>query len=159
MARPLGGYGFETYFLDSSQYGGLRLRLIINWAAPHIHNSWLQIALEVGLIGLGLFAVFLGSIIARAVKLVRATRSPAYRAALLILLTILVYSVVETVLLKRHGHQFILMVALFVSLGREWLALQAGLTEKQVGLGRADEGPRWQEGSSRDGAQIAKIER
>ncbi len=136
MARPIGGYGFDSFFLDPSPEGGLKLRLIIDWAAPHVHDAWLQVALDVGLVGLGLFIVFFGAIIARALKLVRLTNAPAYRAITLILLSTLVYSVVEAIFLKRNSFHFFLQVALFVSLGREWLAVKAGITvEKQAASG------------------------
>lgn len=160
MAQPIGGYGFDSFFLDPGPHGGLKLRLIIDWAAPHIHNSWLQVALDLGLVGLGLFIIFFGKILARTLKLARFTNVPAYRAILLILLSIIVYSVVETLFLKRNSHNFFLLVALFVSLGREWLAVNVGFAvEEDKHALDAGRGAKWHEATSKRGAQIAKIDR
>jgi O-antigen ligase len=159
MARPIGGYGFESFFLDPGPHGGLKLRLIVDWITPHVHDSWLQVALDVGLIGLGLFVLFFGTIVSRALKLARVTNAPAYRAITLILLATLVYSLVETIFLIRNNIHFFLQVALFVSLGREWLAVKAGITvEKQAEL-EARHAVRLQGAASKGGAQIARIER
>lgn len=158
MARPIGGYGFDSFFLDPGPHGGLKLRFIIDWAAPHIHNSWIQVALDLGLVGLGLFIVFFGMIATRALRLVRFASAPAYRAITLILLVTAVYSVVETIFLKRNSYHFFLEVALFVSLGREWLAVKAGVTVEEEGAPETGHGKRWQGAASKGGAQIAKID-
>jgi O-antigen ligase len=158
LARPIGGYGFDSFFLSPGPHGGLRLRLIIDWAAPHIHNSWLQIALDLGLVGLGLFIVFFGKIVMRALALARLTNAPAYRAITLILLSMVIYSVSETIFLKRNSENFFLLVALFVSLGRELLAVKAGITVEEEGASGAGRA-RLREAASKGGAQIAKIDR
>lgn len=127
LERPLGGYGFESFWSDPGDYGGLRVRALAGWVAPHIHNSWLQIALDLGLVGLSLFVVFFARLVWHAVALTRATAAPAYKAVLLIVVMILLYSVVETLLLKRNSATFILLVAFYASLGREFMLSRAGL--------------------------------
>jgi exopolysaccharide production protein ExoQ len=55
-ARPLLGYGFNTYFTPSNpEY--LRLVEIVDWPAPHAHNGYLNLAVELGIPGalLGVF--------------------------------------------------------------------------------------------------------
>lgn len=47
-ARPLLGYGFNAYFnLSNPEY--LRLVEIVDWPAPHAHNGYLNLAVELGI--------------------------------------------------------------------------------------------------------------
>jgi len=69
-----------------------------------------------------------------------------------------IYSVSETIFLKRNSENFFLLVALFVSLGRELLAVKAGITVEEEGASGAGRA-RLREAASKGGAQIAKIDR
>jgi len=119
LHRPIGGYGFESFWLNKGEHGGARIRLLAGWAAPHIHNSWLQIALDVGFVGISCYVVFVTRIIKNAWYLAKESSGFLYRLVLLLMGQILIYSMVETLLYKRNAGTFILLVAMSVALARE----------------------------------------
>jgi exopolysaccharide production protein ExoQ len=51
--RPLLGYGYSAFWTGISGESGL-IALAIGWVAGYAHNGYLEIALQLGLIGLGL---------------------------------------------------------------------------------------------------------
>lgn len=119
LHRPIGGYGFETFWLNKGPYGGAHIRVLAGWAAPHIHNSWLQIALDTGIVGIAIYVSFLVQITRNAWQLAANTGEIVYRIVLLLLLQTGIYSMVETMLYKRNAATFIMLVALSVALVRE----------------------------------------
>lgn len=119
LHRPIGGYGFESFWLNTGEHGGARIRVLAGWAAPHIHNSWLQIALDVGFVGIACYVAFLTRIIKNAWYLASQQGAFLYRTVLLLLMQTLIYSMVETMLYKRNAATFIMLVALSVALTRE----------------------------------------
>jgi O-antigen ligase len=69
--RPFLGYGFANFF-NGGPYQDYLGDFIakFNWVPPHAHNSFIQIALDTGLIGLGVFLVVLFTALRRDVALI-----------------------------------------------------------------------------------------
>ena len=63
-ARPLFGVGVGQYYRTSPLF--LSPQLAWTYGSENAHNYFLQIGGELGLVGLGLFVVWLGAAIARA---------------------------------------------------------------------------------------------
>jgi O-antigen ligase len=72
-ARPLFGVGEGQYYQSSMLF--LSPELAWTYGAENAHNFFLQVGGELGLVGLGLFAIWLGAAVARAARaLARAPR-------------------------------------------------------------------------------------
>ncbi len=54
--NPIHGYGFSAFW-DAESQQALRIREEANWNAPHAHNGFIDMTLELGLAGLSLFMV------------------------------------------------------------------------------------------------------
>ena len=119
LESPLFGYGFDAFWLDTSQHGGQRLRLMADWDAPHAHNSWLQLGLDLGLVGIFLFTIVYLRGASSAFRLAARSRSAAHYAALLFFVYLLIYSLGEDVFLRRHSLELILMASLIVAATKE----------------------------------------
>jgi exopolysaccharide production protein ExoQ len=52
--NPIHGYGYSAFWEADSQ-AATRIREELNWAAPHAHNGYIDMTLELGLAGLFLF--------------------------------------------------------------------------------------------------------
>ena len=117
--QPFLGYGFDTYWQDSSFYGGKQLRASVGWEAPHIHNSWLQVALDLGLVGLFLFAAVFVRSVMTSVRLASATHSAAHFAVLMFFGYLTIYSISEDIFFLRNSIEHMLMFAFVVAMTRE----------------------------------------
>jgi O-antigen ligase len=74
--HPWLGFGRRAFFAEGGKYAleaGKRLSLSLTYFPPHAHNGFLDLTLDVGLIGLSLFLLSLGRTYVSALKL-------AYRA-------------------------------------------------------------------------------
>jgi exopolysaccharide production protein ExoQ len=67
VQKPLFGWGFQALFVEGDA--------VTNWvkaqlqaALPHAHNAWLQITLEVGLVGLFLIVMIIGTALWRGLR-------------------------------------------------------------------------------------------
>ena len=60
-SRPLAGYGFQSFWL-SGNGDAEDAWTVIGWRAPHAHDGVLELLVEIGGIGVGLFALYLGRI-------------------------------------------------------------------------------------------------
>ncbi len=95
--RPLLGYGFQGYWTGDRILG---IGDSTGWAAQGAHNSYLEVALGVGIVGCILFVLILGVGIFRARRLFISTEDPGYGFALLWLVFAVVHSLAEGVFAK-----------------------------------------------------------
>ena len=54
--RPWLGYGYESFFRANSVDANL-IWTVVGFKTPHAHNSWLEIGLGMGVIGMGVAAL------------------------------------------------------------------------------------------------------
>ena len=110
--KPLLGYGYANFF-NGGPYQDYLGDFIakFNWVPPHAHNSFIQIALDTGLIGLGLFLVVLFTALRRDVSLiVRGTIAlDLWPFALVVYLILGSYD--ETYFAQQNTLEWILFVA------------------------------------------------
>ena len=120
--KPLLGYGYRAFWGPMQEGGGRvdrELQGALTWVPPHSHNSFLDLSLDLGLVGLVAGCLFLGLIYLRARELERSD-SPGLQGighfAKVILLWTVITSMVET-FLYIDTFQWLLMVALGEYLG------------------------------------------
>ena len=113
--KPFLGYGFEGFW--SNYYGpAADLRIAAGWLeAPHAHNGFINLWLDLGLIGVLLFV--LGFIITyrEAITLTTTTKSVEGIWPVTFLVFYMVYSFTETNFLSRNDLLWILYVAMMFS--------------------------------------------
>jgi exopolysaccharide production protein ExoQ len=97
--NPILGYGFNTYFiLNNPDY--LRLVDIVGWPAPHAHNGYLNLAVELGLPGAVLGTCILLRLIAGSLHRVNDPGAPWVLHVLVFGVTFAVLNIVESSLLR-----------------------------------------------------------
>jgi O-antigen ligase len=108
--RPWLGYGYGGFWSGESGAGGTLWR-IVQWDPTHAHNGLLDVWLDLGLVGVVVFATGAVALWLRALGRAGLDASPAGRWPLLFLSYILAYSLTESDLLRHNG----LLWALFVA--------------------------------------------
>jgi O-antigen ligase len=110
--RPFLGFGYDSFFKSEALVPYLaNFIALINWTPPHAHNSFLQIALDTGIAGLGVFLIVLGTALKRAID----TLSRGRRAidfwpfAVIVFLTLGSYD--ETYFAQANTIEWILFLA------------------------------------------------
>lgn len=94
-ARPLLGYGWHAYF------GGFfspvhDIWIEQPWQPPHAHNTFLDLTLDLGLVGSFLYAAFLLQFIVYAARYIRMTGGPLGLVPIIHVSLVLIYSFSET---------------------------------------------------------------
>jgi O-antigen ligase len=111
--KPWLGYGYQAFWgVDSEpRYW---LQKAVEWLAPSGHNGWLDLAVSLGLIGVGLFALDL------VMTLVRATRATAMApvgvVALGMIAQFLLFSMSESIILFQNSIIWLTYVMVSVKL-------------------------------------------
>jgi len=132
MHRPLQGYGFDSFWDDHSAFGGAQIRAYVGWAAPHVHNSWLEVALGIGLTGLALFGAVFARTLVSAIRLLRLRGEAIDGFVALFMLYLCLYSFDEQVFLVRNDVLTLLLIAFATSTLIDLRGLAAG--EVQPGI-------------------------
>ncbi len=128
LSRPLLGFGFDAFWYDTSQYGGVAIRALAGWQTPGIHNGWLELLLSVGLVGTVLFASIFFGLMQRTYYLLRLYPLSEYLYVLMFCVLLLVYSIAEGVFLLRNSVVHVLVIAFVFSTYRE--LLEARISER-----------------------------
>ena len=129
LHRPFLGYGFDGFWDNHGPYGGAQIRAYVGWATPHVHNSWLEVALGIGVIGLALFAVVLWGTFARAITLFRRREERSDGFVALFVLYLCLYSFDEQVFLVRNDVLTMVLVAFATATLIDLRALKAETQE------------------------------
>lgn len=111
--KPLLGYGYGVFW--RGEYGpAWWVRQATEWEVPTAHNGWFETALNIGLIGLAITAVYVVAAAAAGVARIWSHRATAF-ALPYIGLTIL-FSFSESVILQHNNLAWMLFVAISAKL-------------------------------------------
>jgi exopolysaccharide production protein ExoQ len=108
--RPLIGHGYGAFWTEWSDPANTIFK-ILNWRTPHAHNGFMDLTLELGLAGLGLFFVSFLALSARTARALRRGGAPEALWVALFLTFMLVYNLTESTLMRYGSLFWILYVA------------------------------------------------
>lgn len=108
--EPLLGHGYGSFWLGATGPSGAIWR-IVRWEVPHAHNGVLDLALELGIVGVALFAWVFVTTLGRSYRSLVRSAHPAAVWPLVVVLITALYNTTETTLLSRNSIYW----ALFVS--------------------------------------------
>jgi exopolysaccharide production protein ExoQ len=114
--EPLLGYGFTAFWEGANPPGRLFWMNGLRHFDIHSHNGFIQITLDLGLVGLGLFAVALAVYLARVVRVIASDQDRSARWHLVFAVLLILSNVSESNLLAQNGLLWVLFVALGVRL-------------------------------------------
>jgi exopolysaccharide production protein ExoQ len=124
--RPVLGYGYSAFWSNTGT-GTLRIWSIIPWHPPNSHNSWLEIALQLGLLGVAANAIAWINLLRRCASILNAGENHGVIFWLVIAMCLLTSSVSEIVMLRPGGYLWILFVMAYIEVAR-----QAGLVRRPI---------------------------
>jgi O-antigen ligase len=108
--RPWFGYGYNAFWLGEEGPSAAPLKEI-GWLTPSAHNGYLEVALQLGIVGLAVFLAGYLAAFRQAVAGVRRTPTADALWPLLILTFTLLYNFSESVLLEKNNANWTLYVA------------------------------------------------
>ncbi|CAA9341508.1 MAG: hypothetical protein AVDCRST_MAG89-2637 [uncultured Gemmatimonadetes bacterium] len=108
--RPWFGYGYNAFWLGEEGPSAGPLKEI-GWLTPSAHNGFLEVALQLGLVGLGVFLAGFLAAVRQAIAELRRTVTADALWPLLILTFTLLYNFTESVLLEKNNASWALYVA------------------------------------------------
>lgn len=113
--RPWLGYGFEGFWLGMS---GASQAIVerLHWIPPHSHNGYLDITLEIGIVGFCVFAIGYVGLWRRAIRFLRADSGPAPVWLCAYLFFLLIYNFSERTILDQNSIFWVLYASTAVSL-------------------------------------------
>ncbi len=116
--RPGLGYGFNAFWWSVLD-GGLKVE---GWAPTQAHNGYIDLAIDVGLIGVFLFVLMVGRGMARAVRQFRRRPTPANLWPLILLCFIALYNVTESTSVSSQSLFWVLTVSAVLSVSPRLVA-------------------------------------
>jgi O-antigen ligase len=113
LQRPLLGAGWDAFWTGT---GGDYIRSLVHWAVPHAHNGFLEMSLNIGLIGLAIYLNCIFDCFRRAVRYSHQTRQPVHLWPLLFYSYTFLFFFTEAPAVDRHTLSFVLFCAISVSM-------------------------------------------
>ncbi len=107
--KPILGYGYSAFWMVSQE--ALRIDAMLHWNVPHAHNAYLELALELGLLGVVLYVAAFLVALWRAVVFMRTDSEPGAKWPLVYLCFVLLYSFTESSVLVPGSIFWMLFVA------------------------------------------------
>jgi len=109
LRQPWLGYGYEAFWLPDKWYVE-RAWKILGWNVPSAHNGFLQLWLELGIVGGGLFLLVFSYYFAKALRSLRRDFRPGAAWPIAFLLFLLFTNLTEPIFLGSNSIFFILFV-------------------------------------------------
>jgi exopolysaccharide production protein ExoQ len=113
LERPLLGSGWDAFWPGK---GGDKIRNLVRWPAPHAHNGFLELGLNVGLIGLVIFLIAYYKSFRLALRYSNDPTQPLRLWPLLFYSYTLLSNFTEAPPIDRHTLTFLLFCSLSVSM-------------------------------------------
>jgi exopolysaccharide production protein ExoQ len=135
--KPILGYGYSAFWPASAE--AMRIDVAMNWTVPHAHDAYIELALELGLVGLGLYVGAYLVAMKRAAVYMRMERGNSAKWPLVYLCFVLLYSFTENYVLAPNTIFWMLFVAASCTISQPVGALE--LVDDDEGEPEADAGP------------------
>jgi exopolysaccharide production protein ExoQ len=135
--KPILGYGYSAFWPASAE--AMRIDVAMNWTVPHAHDAYIELALELGLVGLGLYVAAYLVAMKRAALYMRMERDNSAKWPLVYLCFVLLYSFTENYVLAPNTIFWMLFVAASCTISQPVGAPE--FVEDDEGEPEADAGP------------------
>jgi exopolysaccharide production protein ExoQ len=114
-ARPWLGNGFDAFWNSGISSTGHFIQYVVKAEVKNFHNSYLDIAVQLGFVGLTLTVGFLLLFAWRALALLRVDHAPLAALPTFFLLFVVAYSLSEYALFRQHSLIQLLLGMFYVS--------------------------------------------
>ena len=115
LRNPWLGYGYNAFWLGPGSPGA-QIWAVVHWQPPHAHNGLLEIWLELGVVGVGLFLLGFATYVVRAFIFLRRQASPEALWPICFLVFMFLSNLTESDFLRRGTITWIMYVAVVMTL-------------------------------------------
>jgi exopolysaccharide production protein ExoQ len=115
LQRPWLGYGYGAFW-EGTEGPSLGVWRLMNWEVPHAHNGLLNLWLDLGLVGVGLFLAGFLLCLYRAFRQLRANTMPEAIWPLMFLVFLFISNLTEGDMVNGNTMSWIVYTAVFISL-------------------------------------------
>lgn len=112
--HPILGYGYQGFWQGWNSPAG-EIWANYGWNAPHAHNGFLDLTLELGLVGLGLFLFEAFTILLLGILRLQRTQTFDNFLCVLVPLFFLLYNMTESSILGRNTLFWVVFIAIAIS--------------------------------------------
>ncbi|MEN0644950.1 O-antigen ligase family protein [Alkalicoccobacillus gibsonii] len=112
--KPISGYGYQAFWLGEEGKYSNAINNFFNWTFPHGHNGYLDLLLQIGLIGTLIYIIMYIITLKRELKILNSAYINKY-SYLNILLFILFINITETNMIEPNSIFWILFVYILLS--------------------------------------------
>jgi O-antigen ligase len=109
IQRPLFGYGYAAFWRGMDGDSAY-ISLALHWDVPHAHNGWLDVGLDLGLLGIVLVGAYFAVVAARAFRAARERRGGAEVWPLLAVTLVFMANLTESSLLRANNLTWVILV-------------------------------------------------
>lgn len=117
LRRPWLGYGYDAFWRDGEGDTWAIWR-VVNWQAPNSHNGFLEVWLNLGMVGLVILVIGFAIYIKRALSLLRRVSAGEASWPLVFLVLLFVSNLTAVSILSRNSLLWIIYVAVGMTSGR-----------------------------------------
>jgi exopolysaccharide production protein ExoQ len=118
--RPWFGYGFNAVWRDWNHDVTAYLWRTLEWECPYGHNGLMDLWAELGMSGLAVFLLSLGTVLLRGIAFLRVTKTVEGLWSLMYLTYLLIYNVSESTLVSSNSIFWVLYVSTIFSVAIEY---------------------------------------
>jgi exopolysaccharide production protein ExoQ len=114
--RPWFGYGYDTFWLPDGT-GSAYLPVLLDWTPYHAHNGLLELSLDVGVVGVGVFLICLAIGLKRAVECVWRQTDILRLWPLVAMFYFVAGNITEANIAKYNGMNWVIFLIAFLYAG------------------------------------------
>jgi exopolysaccharide production protein ExoQ len=122
LQQPWLGYGYSAFWLGLEGKQSANIQEALKWAVPHSHNGFLDVLVQVGVVGLALFLVGYAFYFRDALRCARASKTMLGLFPLVNLGLMFFFNLSEGSIIREESNIWVLYIAIWV-LTTRWLAL------------------------------------
>ena len=115
LERPWLGYGFDAFWLPNQTYTA-RIWRLMSWMPPQAHNGILELWLNLGILGTGIFLVVFAYYFAKALQYWRRNPGPGSAWPTIFLAFLFLMNLTTAFFLANNNFYFMLYVAIAVAI-------------------------------------------
>lgn len=130
LDNPILGFGYNVFW-EVSEGPGNSIKNVLNWDPNHAHNGFLELALDLGIVALVIFAITFIKSIRKTVFLFKCYDSKIFYFPILFLSIFFIYNMTQSLVLARNNIYWVLyiVVSLYIFKGQ----INIKLVKKIVG--------------------------
>jgi O-antigen ligase len=131
LQQPWLGYGYSAFWMGKDGKESAAIWQALKWSVPHSHNGYLDVLVEVGIVGLVLFLVGCVVFFRQALRCARASNTVLGLFPLLYLSFTLLTNCSEGTIIKQESLFWVLYAAIWV-LTTRWLELASSRSTQRT---------------------------